>query len=276
MIRTPDFRGHRRARGRCYDAPVPLEFLRRKGPEKRARGAPAAAPTPALGRAAPLPEEAVAQEHQLRLTFAGKSSEGVRMKGGPEAMAALPSMLGDLAQTPVEVVEALDPGMGQASPSIARAGEASQWLQAHAGRSPVTRHALYVLESLDALDPAFDTLACALLDGELDGSGYPDYAAIVGGVAAHWDESTGDLIVRGLVGWGGRGSRGDTDRTANRLLVSILGGILEVSGSLGVTALDRPGAVTNASSGVTCSHCGFESPGRSMFCPKCGMRLLRG
>jgi len=253
---------------------VPLEFLRRKGPDRRAKSPLATAPT-ASNRAAPLPEEAVAQEHQLRLTFAGKTSEGVRMKGGPQAMAALPQMLGDLAQSPVEVVEALDPGMGQASPSIARAGEASQWLEAHAGRSPITRHALYVLESLDALDPAFDTLACALLDGDVDGAGYPDYAAIVGGVAAHWDESTGDLIVRGLVGWGGRGTRGDTDRTANRLVGALLGNILEASGSLGVTALDRQ-ALANPISGMTCSHCGFEAPDRSMFCPKCGMRLLRG
>jgi hypothetical protein len=254
---------------------VPLEFLRRKGPGKGASRA-VAAPAPAHTRAAPLPEEAVAQEHQLRLTFAGKTSEGVRMKGGAQAMSLLPQMLGELPLSPVEVVEALDPGMSEASPSIARAGEASQWLQAHAGRSPITRHALYVLESLDALDPAFDTLACALLDGDLDNSGYPDYSAIVGGVAAHWDESTGDLIVRGVVGWGGRGSRGDTDRTANRLLGSILGNLLEVSGSLGVTALDRPGLENGPSSGITCSHCGFESPGRAMFCPKCGMRLLRG
>jgi hypothetical protein len=229
----------------------------------------------AYNRAGPLPEEAVAQEHQLRLTFGGKTSEGVRMKGGPSAMASLPAMLGDLAQSPVEVVEALDPGMSHASPSITRAGEASQWLQARAGLSPITRHALYVLESLDALDPAFDTLACALLDGDVDNAGYPDHAAIVGGVAAHWDESTGDLVARAVVGWGGRGTRGDTDRNANRLLGAVLGNILGASGSLGVTNLDRT-TVGPMSSGVTCAHCGFESNGRAMFCPKCGMRLLRG
>jgi hypothetical protein len=253
---------------------VPLEFLRRKPPERR-KGAAVAAAAPSFNRAAPLPEEAVAQEHLLRLTFAGKTSEGVRMRGGREAMASLPSMLLDLAKSPVEVVEALDPGMGQASPSITRAGEASQWLQVHASRSPITRHALYLLESLDAFDPAFDTLACALLDGDLDVTGYPEYATIVGGVAAHWDESTGDLIARAIVGWGGRGTRGDTDRTANKLLGAILGNILQTSGSLGVTALDREGT-GSPTSGTTCSHCGFEAPGRAVFCPKCGMRLLRG
>jgi hypothetical protein len=251
---------------------VPLEFLRRKSSDA------GKAPVPAAGsgarRAAPLPEEAVAQEHQLRLSFAGKTSEGVRLKGGPEAMASLPGMLGDLAKSSIEVVEALDPELGHASPTITRSGEAGLWLQAHAGHSPITRHALFVLESLDALDPAFDTFVCALLDGDLDPSGYPEYASIVGGVAAHWDESTGDLIVRAVVGWGGRGTRGDTDRTANRILASLLGNILETSGALGVTALDRP-VSGGATSGVTCSHCGFEATGRAVFCPKCGMRLLR-
>ena len=184
-------------------------------------------------------------------------------------------MLGDLAKSPIEVVEALDPGLGHASPSIVRSDEARLWLQAHAGQSPITRHALYVLESLDALDPAFDTFACALLDGEVDPAGYPEYASIIGGVAAHWDESTGDLIVRAVVGWGGRGTRGDTDRAGTRILSGLLGNILETSGALGVTALDRP-VLGSATSGVTCSHCGFEATGRAMFCPKCGMRLLHG
>ena len=89
-----------------------------------------------------------------------------------------------------------------------------QWLNAHHELSPITRHALVVLESIDAVDLAFDTFVCALLDGETDTSGYPEYNAIVGGVASHWDEATGDMIVRGVVGWGGRGVRGDTDRIA--------------------------------------------------------------
>ncbi|HLX35240.1 MAG TPA: zinc ribbon domain-containing protein [Candidatus Limnocylindrales bacterium] len=254
---------------------MPLEFLRRKSPATGPAATPAAPAAPSRSRAAPLPEEAVAQDHQLRLTFSGKTSEGVRMKGGAEAMDSLPGMVVPLARSPVEVVEALDPGLGHASPTITHADEANLWLRARAGASPITRHGLFILESLDALDPAFDTFACALLDGDLDLGGYPEYASIVGGVAAHWDESTGDLIVRGVIGWGGRGTRGDTDRTGNRILAALLGNILETSGSLGVTALDRP--VSGGSfSGVTCAHCGFEATGRAMFCPKCGMRLLRG
>ena len=98
-----------------------------------------------------------------------------------------------------------------------------QWLNVHHILSPITRHALVVLESIDAVDLAFDTFACALLDGEVDTSGYPEYNAVVGGVAAHWDEATGDMICRAVVGWGGKGVRGDTDRIGSRLL----GGILE-------------------------------------------------
>jgi len=216
----------------------------------------------------------VAQDHQLRLTFAGKTSEGVRLRGGPQAMAELPGMVGTLALSDIEVVEARDPELGHASPSIEHSGEASQWLQAHGRLSAITRHALFVLESLDAIDPAFDTFACALLDGTVDPAGYPDYSAIVGGVAAHWDEATGDLIVRGVVGWGGRGARGDTDRVATRILSSLLGNILESAGSLGLTSVDRP-AMGTGSSGVTCGHCGFQSAHtRGVYCPKCGMRLL--
>lgn len=223
-----------------------------------------------------MPEEVVAQDHQLRLTFAGKTSEGVRLRGGAGAKAELPGMIGSLARSDIEVVDARDPDLGHASPNIIRPNEAAQWLQAHGSQSAITRHALFVLESLDAIDPAFDTFACALLDGDVDPAGYPDYSAIVGGVAAHWDESTGDLVVRGVVGWGGRGARGDTDRVATRILSSLLGNILESSSSIGVTSVDRP-ALGSGSSGVTCGHCGFQSAhGRAVFCPKCGMRLLRG
>jgi hypothetical protein len=252
---------------------VPLEFLRRRAADRAP--APVAPKVPSPSRATPLPEEVVAQDHQLRLTFAGKTSEGVRLGGGPHVMAELPAMLEPLAQSPIEVVQARDPELGHASPSIVRASEAAHWLQAHGAQSPITRHALFVLESLDAIDPAFDTFACALLDGDLDPAGYPEYASIVGGVVAHWDESTGDLIVRGVVGWGGRGTRGDTDRSATRILSALLGNILESQNAVGFTSVDRP-VLGSASSGVTCAHCGFTAAhGRAVYCPKCGMRLLR-
>ena len=110
----------------------------------------------------------------------------------------------------------------QATPTIVRPSEAMQWLNAHHIHSPITRHALVVLESIDAIDLAFDTFVGALLDGEVDTSGYPEYSAVVGGVASHWDEGTGDMIVRAVVGWGGKGVRGDTDRIGARLLAGHL------------------------------------------------------
>ena len=133
-------------------------------------------PTPAQPSPAPvvgLPEEVVAQDYQLKLYYAGKSSEGVRMKAGPRALAELPSMLAGIARSDVEVVEPLPLEFAQAVPQIVRPSEAMQWLNAHHQLSPITRHALVVLESIDAVDLAFDTFACALLDGETDTSGYP-------------------------------------------------------------------------------------------------------
>lgn len=248
---------------------MPLEFLRRKGGGTPAPKAAVPAPAPE-----PVPEEAVAEEHQLRLNYGAKTSNGVRMRGGPGILAALPRMLDGVAITPVEVVEPRVTTLAAAAPNIIRTAEAVEWLRAHGENGPITRHALYVLESLDAIDPAYDTFACALLDGELDTSGYPEYAAVVGGVAAHWDEATGDLIVRAIVGWGGRGARGDTDRIASRLLGRLLGNVLESGASLGLAAVDRPGVAPGGAT-VTCQHCGFPlvHP-RAVYCPKCGMRML--
>ena len=249
---------------------MPLEFLKRKGNADSA-STNAAPPSTAL-----LPEEVVAQDHLLKLYYAGKSSDGVRLKAGPAAIAELPTMLVGLAHSEIEVVEPLPIEFSQATPTIVSPSEAMQWLNAHHIHSPITRHALVVLESIDAVDLAFDTFVCALLDGEVDTSGYPEYNAIVGGVAAHWDEATGDMICRAVVGWGGKGVRGDTDRIASRLLTNILANILASQYSLGLTAVDRP-VPAGGRGGLVCAHCGFASAHeRAFYCPKCGMRLLRG
>jgi hypothetical protein len=252
---------------------VPLDFLKRKGsPEDGDAQSAASAPTTSTV----MPEEVVAQDFQLKLYYAGKTSEGVRMKAGPQAMSELPSMLMGLAKSEIEVVEPLPIEFSQATPTIARPSEAMQWLNAHHIHSPITRHALVVLESIDAVDLAFDTFVCSLLDGETDTSGYPEYNAIVGGVAAHWDEATGDMICRAVVGWGGRGVRGDTDRIGNKLVAGILSNILANQFAVGLTAIERPVPAAGRG-GLVCAHCGFASAHeRAFYCPKCGMRLLRG
>ena len=252
---------------------MPLEFLKKRGNTDT----PAtAAPAPASASGLAMPEEVVAQDHQLKLYYAGKSSEGVRMKSGPKALAELPGMLAGLAKSEIEVVEPLPIEFSQAAPTIARPSEAMQWLHAHHELTPITRHALVVLESIDAIDLAFDTFACALLDGETDTSGYPEYNAIVGGVASHWDESTGDMVVRAVVGWGGRGVRGDTDRVGQKILAGILGNVLGSQHAMGLTAVERPVPAAGRG-GLVCAHCGFASGHeRAFYCPKCGMRLLRG
>ena len=247
---------------------MPLDFLRRRGGgDLDAKDPTAPGPVHAA-----VPEEAVAEDHQLRLTFGAKTSVGVRLKGGPQMLAALPVMLTDIAITPVEMVEPRETSLTSASPIIIRTMEAGEWLRAHGEATPITRHALYILESLDAIDPAYDTFACALLDGHVDTSGYPEYGAVVGGVAAHWDESTGDLIVRAIVGWGGRGARGDTDRSAKNLLGRLLGNVLESGASIGLAHNERP---TQGGASVACQHCGFPAVHeRAVYCPKCGMRML--
>jgi hypothetical protein len=253
---------------------VPLDFLKRKNTEEP-EPQKASAPAPTTNTLV-MPEEVVAQEFQLKLYYAGKTSEGVRMKAGPSAMADLPSMLVGLSKSEIEIVEPLPIEFSQATPTIARPSEAMQWLNAHHIHSPITRHALVVLESIDAVDLAFDTFVCTLLDGEIDTSGYPEYNAVIGGVAAHWDEATGDMITRAVVGWGGRGVRGDTDRIGNKLLAGILTNILANRNAIGLTAIERPVPAAGRG-GLVCAHCGFASAHeRAFYCPKCGMRLLRG
>ncbi len=218
----------------------------------------------------------LAEDHELKLTFRAKSSQGVRMKAGPNALAALPEMLADVSQGHVTVIPPLDSAVHAAAPNLLKPEEAEPWLHATRDHAPDIRHGLMVLASLDAIDPAFETCAIAQLSGETDTSGYPAYDAIVGGVVSHWDEQTGDMIVRGVAGWGGRGVRGDTDRTAYRLLASLFANILASKDAVGIASDDRP-LPKGGSGGLVCAHCGFGSAHeRAFYCPKCGMRMVRG
>jgi hypothetical protein len=217
-----------------------------------------------------------AREFSLKLSYAAKSSEGVRLKAGPGLEQRLQSMLAGYVQGETEVVEPLPVSLAQATPFIARMPGSGQWLQYHQKRSPVTRHALVVLESVDAIDPVYETLVCGLLSGETDTSGYPEYNAIIGGVASHFDETTGDIVVRAVVGWGGNGVRGDTDRNAAGVLAGLFNNIAGDTHAVGMVSGSRPMA-TPGVGGLACSHCGFSSGlDRAFYCPKCGMRMVRG
>lgn len=241
---------------------------------KRRKGGPEPSRTPDMTL---LTEEPEAEDYELKLTYRAKSSKGVRMGSGQGSTARLVHMLADSAKSEVELVPPLDPQFADANPSIVRTIEASQWLNAHHQRSPITRHALMVFESLDAIDPAFESVALALLAGEVDTLGYPDFDGVLGGVVSYWDEVTGDQIVRGLVGWGGRGVRGDTERVATKMLAGILASILASQGAVGIAAeVERP-LPAESGTGLVCPHCQFAQVGRTaFFCPKCGMRMLRG
>jgi hypothetical protein len=250
---------------------VTFDFLKRNKSEPDQKPRSMGLPDPGV-----LTEEPPAEDYEVKLTYRARSSKGVRFAPGEGSVAALPLMLEQFSRTPIELIEPLDPQFADANPSIMRTIEASQWLNAHHHRSPVTRYGLQVLETLDAIDPAFESIAICLLDGSLDSGGYPDYTGIIGAVSSYWDEVTGDQMVRGIVGWGGRGVRGDTERNATRFLSGILVAIVGSRGAAEVVELDRP-LPPDSGTGLICPHCQFAQVGKSaFFCPKCGMRLLRG
>jgi hypothetical protein len=241
-----------------------MSFLRRKKPE------------PAPPPPAPVPEDVKAQEYLLRLAYVARSSDGLRLPADQSVAAAIPSIVEPLSQTPVEMIGPLPLEYSDASPSVERFSELQQWVLARRDVSPIGRHGLHVLEMTDALDMTVDTFACGLLHGETDTSGYPEYNAIVGGLASHWDELSGELIVRAVVGWGGKGLRGDTERIGQKLLSSLYQQVLASGFSLGEAESARLPAIGERS-GMTCAHCGFEAGSASAFyCPKCGMRMIRG
>jgi hypothetical protein len=242
-----------------------MSFLRRKKSE------PAPAPPPT-----PVQEEVKAQEYLLRLAYVARSSDGLRLRADQSAASAIPAIVEPLSQTPVEMIGPLPLEYSDASPSVDRFSELQQWVLARRDVSPIGRHGLYVLEVTDALDMTVDTFACGLLHGETDTSGYPEYNAIVGGLASHWDELSGELIVRAVVGWGGKGLRGDTERIGQKLLSSLYQQVLASGYSLGEAESARLPSIGQRS-GMTCAHCGFEAGSASAFyCPKCGMRMVRG
>lgn len=242
-----------------------MSFLRRKKRE--------AEPPP---EPMPVPEEVTAQEYSVRLAFVARSSDGLRLKADQAVARAIPGIVEPLSQTPIEVIEPLPLEYSDASPAIERFNEVQQWVLARRDVSPIGRHGLYVLEMTDALDMTVDTFFSGLLHGDTDTSGYPDYNAIVGGLASHWDELSGELIVRAVIGWGGKGLRGDTERIGQKLLASLYQQVVASGYSLGEAEQARLPAI-GMRSGLTCAHCGFEAGSAAAFyCPKCGMRMVRG
>jgi hypothetical protein len=249
---------------------VTFDFLKRKSEEPE-KPQSLGLPDPGI-----LTEEPPAEDYELKITYRARSSKGVRFAAGEGSIAALPLMLEQFSKSPIELIEPLDPQFADASPAVMRTIEASQWLNAHHQRSPVTRYGLMVLETLDAVDPAFESIALCLLDGTLDSGGYPDYTGIVGAIASYWDEVTGEQMLRAVVGWGGKGVRGDTERSATRYLGSLLVAIVGSRGAAELVELDRP-LPPDSGAGLVCPHCHFAQVGKSaFFCPKCGMRMLRG
>jgi hypothetical protein len=243
---------------------MPLPFLRRR---RRAPVTPAEPP-----RANITAESFTIHEHRVRLQLQAKSGDGVRLIGNPN-VDELAGLLAGVARSPVEMVHPLSPDAQSAAPDITRPPDALLWINTHHQHTPITRHALYIFESVDAIDPAYETAALALLHGDLDADGRPRFDAIVGGLISFWDESTGELVVRPAVGWGGEGTRSDTDRAAQRLLTRLMTNILDSQGAQGLHAVERP---VGSGGTQSCMNCGFPTlSSQARYCPKCGVRRLR-
>jgi hypothetical protein len=223
-------------------------------------------------RVALPPDTLESESSSLRLHYQSMSSHGVRMPHVDNVPVLLPRFLEGFA-TQVELVEPLDETFQNAAPQLLRPQVALEWINAHHGRSQIARHALFILETLDGIDLAYETFALALLAGDLDAEGFPRFDAIVGGPISFWDEATGDLIVRIALCWGGEGTKGDTQRAAQRLLARLVANMLATQGATELGRVERPVAVIGEQR-TSCPHCGFRQiDRRAHYCPKCGLRL---
>ncbi len=244
-----------------------MSFLRRKKQD----AAPPPPPTPM--------QEEVTRAGVLgfAISFVARSSDGLRLRADPAtALPPSPASSSRSARRPSRRSSRCRSSTRTPRPAIERFNEVQQWVLARREVSPIGRHGLYVLEMTDALDMTVDTFYCGLLHGDTDTSGYPEYNAIVGGLATHWDELSGELIVRAVIGWGGKGLRGDTERIGQKLLSSLYQQVVASGYSLGEAEQARLPAI-GGRSGLACAHCGFEAGSASAFyCPKCGMRMARG
>jgi hypothetical protein len=242
---------------------VPLPFFGRK--KRPVKHAPQRVRIP--------PDQVEFEEASLKLQYHAISSHGVRTPGDHDLDKRLAGLLSGFSRSAIEMVEPLPIEFEDAAPEVVRPEAALQWINAHHQRSPLARHALYIFETLDVIDLAYETAAIAVLDGDVDGEGFPRFDAIVGGPVSYWDEATGDLVVRFLLGWGGSGVRGDTQRIAQRLMARLLGNLLATHDATELGVVDKPVAVADERH-EPCQHCGFRAiDRRSAYCPKCGMRV---
>ena len=97
---------------------------------KRLLGRPEEAPPPPPE---PTPDGLVVDDHELKLTYRAKTSQGVRLTAGPNALASLPNLLADVAHRGrVTVVPPLDSSAG-ARETSAMAAKPARPIQRVAG-----------------------------------------------------------------------------------------------------------------------------------------------
>ena len=218
-----------RRRSRCYDdGPDPSTTRPESARAARIPEAQGLATSPTTPRRWPrrrpasitLPEEVVAQDHQLKLYYAGKSSEGVRMRTGPNAIAELPAMLARPRQ------DARSRSSSRCRSSSARRRRRSAGRPRRCSgstpttstrRSPGTRWSSSSRSTRSTSPSTPSSARCSTARSTRPATPSTTRSSVAS--PSHWDEATGDMIVRAVVGWGGKGVRGDTDRIGAKLLV---------------------------------------------------------
>ncbi len=126
-----------------------MAFLRRNKPKPE----PEPAPTPAFA-------QVEGRQYSVALAYLARSGDAIRLAPGPDVLKSLPRIVEPLTEDGVEVVTPLPLELGSAAPAIERLPDLEQWILARRQASPVTRHALHVLEPTEAVDMTIDTLIC--------------------------------------------------------------------------------------------------------------------
>ena len=152
----------------------------------------------------------------------------------------LPALLGGFATSPVELIEPLPIDFEDAAPSLVRPEAALQWINAHHGRSPLGRHALYIFETARRGRPGLRDVRRRAAHGESMARVSRASTRSFGGPGQLLGRGKGDLVVRMLLGWGGEGVRGDTQRIAQRLMARLMGNLLASHDATELGRVDEP------------------------------------
>ena len=187
--------------------------------------------------AEPTPDGLLVEDHELKLTYRAKTSQGVRMTAGPNALARCPTCsptwrIG-VGST---VVPPLDSSAERAAPDLLRPERGQAWLHATHDQPPGLRHGMYVLACSTPSTRRSRPSPSPSCRARRTPRAIPAYDAIMGGVVSHWDEQTGDMIVRGSSAGVARASAATRTGTPAGCWASLLTNIAGSKDAVGLVA----------------------------------------